>query len=63
MGAYSGFMTHDEAPECERHESAVPMRLRTMHSDSSLPDTVVGLYECPECGHELRRPIRTETAA
>ena len=56
-------MTHDEAPECQRHESAVPMRLRTMHSDSLRPDTVVGLYECPECGHERRQAIRTDDAA
>ena len=39
------------------------MRLQTMHSDSSEPGTVVGLYECPECGHERRFPIKTETAA
>jgi len=41
------------------------MRLRSMHSDSSRPDTVVGLYECPECGHERRQPIETaaETTA
>ena len=45
-------MTYEDAPACDRHESAVPMRLPTMHSDSSRPDTVVGLYECPECGHE-----------
>jgi RNase P subunit RPR2 len=30
-----------------------------MHSDSSSPDTLVGLYECPECGYERRFPIRT----
>jgi len=38
-----------------------------MHSDSSRPEVVVGLFECPECGHERRAPIRTgetaETAA
>ena len=60
-------MTYAEAPACERHEANVPMQLRTMHSDSSRPDVVVGLYECPECGHERRAPIRTgeasETAA
>lgn len=55
-------MTHDGAPHCERHDERVEMKLRTMHSDSSRPDTVVGLYECPECGHEARRPIGTETA-
>jgi hypothetical protein len=30
-----------------------------MHSDSNHPQTVFGLYECPECGHEQRRPIPT----
>jgi hypothetical protein len=56
-------VTYDEAPVCDRHDDHVPMRLQTMHSDSSRPETVVGLYECPECGHERRQPIRTETAA
>ena len=55
-------MTHDGAPHCERHDEGIPMRLRTLHSDSSRPDTVVGLYECPECGHERRLPIETPTA-
>jgi RNase P subunit RPR2 len=52
-------MTFEDVPACDRHESVVEMKLRTMHSDSSRPDTVVGLYECPECGHERRFPIRT----
>ena len=56
-------MTLEDAPACDRHESEVPMKLRTMHSDSSRPDTVVGLYECPECGYERRFPIRTSDAA
>ena len=57
-------MTNEEAPSCNRHEAGVPMRLRTMHSDSNLPDVVIGLFECPECGHEERRRIQTsETAA
>lgn len=57
-------MTYDEAPACRRHESKVPMELRTMHSDSNRPEVVDGLFECPECGHEERAPIRTgETAA
>jgi len=56
-------MIYEEAPACDRHESVVPMKLRTMHSDSSQPDTVVGLYECPECGHERRFPIRAGEAA
>ena len=56
-------MTHEDSPACDRHESVVLMQLRTLHSDSSRPDTVIGLYECPECGHERRLPIRTEDAA
>ena len=52
-------MTHEGAPFCDRHDEGVPMRLRTLHSDSSRPDTVVGLYECPECGTERRLPIET----
>ena len=39
------------------------MQLRTMHSDSTSPDVLVGLFECPECGHERRLPIgKGETA-
>lgn len=58
-------MTYDESPVCERHEPSVPMRLHTMHSDVTMPDVVVGLFECPECGHERRHPIQTggETSA
>ena len=56
-------MTYDEAPDCERHESKVPMTLRTMHSDAGAPNELVGLFECPECGHERRLPIRTSDAA
>lgn len=56
-------MSYDEAPACERHEAKVPMQLRTMHSDESRPEIVLGLYECPECGHERRLPIRTSDAA
>jgi hypothetical protein len=52
-------MGYDEAPACDRHESSVSMQLRTMHSDASRPDTVVGLFECPECGHERWLPMRT----
>ncbi|MFI5282144.1 MAG: hypothetical protein ACHQ0J_03345 [Candidatus Dormibacterales bacterium] len=57
-------MTYEEAPTCNRHDvNIVPMRLRTMHSDSNVPDVVIGLFECPECGHELRRPIPPEKSA
>jgi hypothetical protein len=33
------------------------MRLRTIHSEHSRPDRLLGLYECPECGYERRLPI------
>ena len=56
-------MTHEDAPDCERHEDKVPMLLRTMHSDATRPQVVVGLYECPECGYERRLPVRTDDAA
>jgi hypothetical protein len=52
-------MTYEDAPACDRHEAGVTMQLLTMHSDASRPDVVVGLFECPECGHERRLPIRT----
>lgn len=52
-------MIHEDAPACDHHESQVPMQLQSLHSDSSEPDAVVGLYECPDCGHEKRRPMRT----
>jgi hypothetical protein len=56
-------MTYDDAPACERHEAKVAMKLRTMHSDSNEPGVLVGLFECPECGHERRLPIQTKDAA
>lgn len=56
-------MPYKDAPACDRHDAAVEMKLRTMHSDVSRPDTVVGLFECPECGHERRLPIQTGEAA
>ena len=52
-------MTYEEAPACDRHESGVVMQLLTMHSDATQPGVVVGLFECPECGHERRLPIKT----
>jgi hypothetical protein len=56
-------MTYEEAPTCDRHESGVAMQLRSMHSESSQPDLLLGLFECPECGHERRLPMRTKEAA
>jgi len=52
-------MTIGDAPACDRHDTAVAMRLRTMHSDVSRPDVLVGLFDCPECGHERWLPIKT----
>jgi hypothetical protein len=52
-------MGYEDSPACNRHDSGVRMQLLTMHSDSSQPDVVVGLFECPECGHERRLPIKT----
>jgi hypothetical protein len=52
-------MISEEAPACDRHDSDVSMQLRTMHSDATRPDVLVGLYECPECGHERWLPIKT----
>ena len=52
-------MTFDGAPDCDRHDPTAAMELRTMHSDMAKPDVVVGLFECPECGHERWLPIKT----
>ena len=52
-------MSYDEAPPCERHDGRVSMDLRTMHSDASRPEVLVGLFACPECGHERWLPIKT----
>ena len=52
-------MTFDGAPACDRHEPSAEMELRTMHSDAGQPDVVVGLFECPDCGHERWLPIKT----
>ena len=56
-------MTPDDGPVCARHESGVPMSLRSIHSDSVRPDLVVGLFECPECGYERRLPLLQGAAA
>ena len=56
-------MTYQDAPACDRHEGNVSMELRTMHSDESSPEVVLGLFECPECGYERRLPIQTKDAA
>jgi len=46
-----------EAPNCPRHNHVVPMRLRTLHSEQTVPDQVLAAYVCPECGHERRVPV------
>jgi hypothetical protein len=50
-------MTLDDGPQCARHDDAVPMSLRSIHSDAARPDLAVGLFECPECGFERRLPL------
>jgi len=50
-------MVWEEGPICPRHPGEVHMRLRTIHSEHSRPDRLLGLYECPECGFERRMPI------
>ena len=52
-------MTSEENPACDRHSATVSMQLRTMHSDVTKPDVLLGLFECPECGHERWLPIKT----
>jgi hypothetical protein len=56
-------MTLDDGPVCARHDGAVPMSLRSIHSDSARPDQAVGLFECPECGHERRLPLLQRAVA
>ena len=38
------------------------MNLRTLHSDLSAPQQVLGVYACPECGSERRLQIATGEA-
>lgn len=49
-------MGESKDPVCLRHEGEIPMRLLTLHSESSRPG-LVGLYQCPECGDERRMPV------
>jgi hypothetical protein len=49
----------ENGPVCPEHTPEVRMMLRTLHSDQSLPDQVLGVYACPECDHERRIPIDT----
>ena len=52
-------MAFEETPACDRHNATVSMQLRTMHSDVTKPDVLLGLFECPECGHERWLPMKT----
>ena len=52
-------MSQEDAPVCVQHEGEVRMSLRTLHSDSTSPSQLVGLYECPQCGHERRLPMES----
>ena len=52
-------MGTENAPVCPEHTPQVRMLLRTLHSDHSVPDQVLGVYACPECDHERRLPIDT----
>jgi len=56
-------MTYEEAPICQRHDTKVPMHLRSLHSDATEPERLQGLFECPECGHERRMPLETKKVA
>ena len=56
-------MGTEDAPVCQRHDDQVAMRLRTLHSDQTAPEQVLGVYACPECGSERRLPITTRAAA
>ena len=56
-------MTTPGSPVCARHEGEVPMRLRTLHTDSGRPGQLVGLFECPDCGDERRLPLESGEAA
>lgn len=38
------------------------MDLRTIHTDASRPDEVIGQFECPECGFERRIPMEMSAA-
>ena len=50
-------------PLCPRHEAGVPMGLRSLHTDSSRPGQLVGLFVCPDCGDERRHPFEAEEGA
>ena len=55
-------MTVDQAPTCARHDAEVKMDLRTIHTDATRPEVVIGNFECPECGYEKRVPMEPRAA-
>lgn len=57
---YSVQVTIQEQPKCERHESAVSMNLHSLHTDVARPAQLIGMYACPDCGHESRFLIERE---
>ncbi len=54
-------MGMEDSPVCQRHIGDVRMSLRTLHSDVSAPEQLLGEYACPECGSERRLPIAMYT--
>lgn len=50
-----------DVPTCGRHDGAVSMSLRTLHTDSNRPGQLVGLFECPDCGAERRSPLEPDS--
>jgi len=52
-------MSHESAPVCAQHDGDVRMSLRTLHSDAASPGQLLGLFECPQCGHERRVPMES----
>jgi hypothetical protein len=44
-------------PLCPRHDAGVPMRLRSLHTESTRPGQLLGLFVCPDCGAEARHPV------
>ena len=56
-------MSMPAEPLCPRHEAGVPMGLRSLHTDSSRPGQLVGLFVCPDCGDERRHPFEAEEGA
>ncbi len=55
-------MGTEDPPVCQHHAGDVRMSLRTLHSDVSAPEQVLGEYSCPECGSERRLPIAMYTS-